>query len=157
VENVIGTAYADRIRGDAGANQIAGGAGADLINGMGGGDTFIYRAVSESTGVNYDVITGFDAATDKFDFTFAVTGVDVTVGSGSLSSASFDTDLAAAVGAGQLASHHAVLFNVSAGSLAGDTFLVVDANGIPGYQAGQDLVIQLDQPIHLLVLSTSDF
>ena len=53
---------------------------------------------------------------------------------------------AVAAGAGQLAGHDAVLFNVSAGSLVGDTFLIVDANGIPGYQAGQDLVFQLDAP-----------
>ena len=38
-------------------------------------------------------------------------------GGSSLSTATFDTDLAAAGGAGQLAIHHAVLFNVSAGSL----------------------------------------
>src|SRR5204863_342149 len=50
VENVIGTAYDDRICGDAGANHITGGAGSDLLAGMGGGDTFIYHAVSESTG-----------------------------------------------------------------------------------------------------------
>src|SRR5258708_30285236 len=99
VENVVGTSYDDRIYGDAGPNQITGGDGKDLLNGMGGGDTFIYRAVSESTGANYDVITGLNAATDKFDLPFSITGIDATIGSGSLSSASFDSDLASAVGA----------------------------------------------------------
>src|SRR5258708_9375042 len=67
VENVIGTAYDDRIWGDAGPNQITGGDGKDLLNGMACGDTFIYRAVSESPGATYDVINSFNPATDKFD------------------------------------------------------------------------------------------
>ncbi len=76
---------------------------------------------------------------------FAVqTAVDASVTSGALSTASFDTDLAAAVGASQLGAHHAVVFTASSGTLAGDHFLVIDANGTAGYQAGQDFVILLD-------------
>ncbi len=36
-----------------------------------------------------------------------------------------------------------MIFTPDLGTLAGDHFLVVDANGVAGYQAGQDLVIEL--------------
>ncbi len=49
------------------------------------------------------------------------------------------------------------MFNVDAGGFAGQIFLVVDANGIAGYQAGQDFVIHLDTPVSLASLSTADF
>jgi hypothetical protein len=39
----------------------------------------------------------------------------------------------------------------------GHTFLVVDANGIAGYQGGQDFVIQLNGATHLSSLSLADF
>jgi hypothetical protein len=51
----------------------------------------------------------------------------------------------------------AVLFTASAGSLAGHTFLVVDANGIAGYQAESDAVVQLQNGVNLSSLSTSNF
>jgi len=65
------------------------------------------------------------------------------VTSGKLSTATFNSDLAADLGATKLGADHAVLFTASKGDLAGDTFLVVDLNGTAGYQAGQDLVIRL--------------
>ena len=49
----------------------------------------------------------------------------------------------AAVDASHLAGHHAVLFTPSSGAFSDKTFLVVDANGVAGYQAGADLVILL--------------
>ena len=61
---------------------------------------------------------------------------------GSLSTSSFDADLAAAMN-GVLGAGQAALFTASAGTLAGRTFAVVDANGQAGYQAGQDYVIEL--------------
>ena len=39
--------------------------------------------------------------------------------------------------------HDAVLFTPNAGGLAGHTFLIVDANGTAGYQAGADYVIDV--------------
>ena len=47
------------------------------------------------------------------------------------------------------------LAQADAGDLAGQTFLVVDANGEAGYQAGADYVIQLIAPPASLV--TGDF
>ena len=48
-----------------------------------------------------------------------------------------------------------MLFQADGGDLAGLTFLVVDANGVAGYQAGSDYVIQLTTPP--ASLATSDF
>ena len=40
---------------------------------------------------------------------------------------------------------------------AGDTFLIIDENGVAGYQASQDLVIELINGTHLSALSLSNF
>jgi hypothetical protein len=62
---------------------------------------------------------------------------------GSLSTATFDADLSAALGTSALAAGHAVFFTSDQGELSGQTFLVVDANGQAGYQAGEDYVIHM--------------
>jgi hypothetical protein len=82
--------------------------------------------------------------------------IDARIGHGTLSTASFDTDLAARVNGAHLAAGHAVLYTPDAGTLAGQTFLVVDANGAAGYQAGADFVIDLESPTHLTSLDASD-
>jgi Ca2+-binding RTX toxin-like protein len=157
IENLTGSAFRDTLTGDAGNNVLTGGLGADHLNGGGGSDTLVYGAVNESTSTTHDVITGFDALADRFDLSFAVNGIDSEVSTGHLSNGTFDANLASAIGASQLGVHDAVLFTPTSGSLAGDTFLVVDANGQAGYQAGEDLVFQLDTPTNLASLSTGDF
>ena len=52
---------------------------------------------------------------------------------------------------------HAVLFKPDSGTLHGKTFLIVDVNGVAGYQAGADLVIQLVTPAHLTSIDAGDF
>jgi len=92
------------------------------------------------------LIAGVNFAHDRFDVTTnidAVTGINTAVTSGTLSNASFNTDLAADLGSTKLSADHAVLFTASAGQLIGDRFLVVDLNGTAGYQANSDLVIRL--------------
>ncbi len=79
------------------------------------------------------------------------------VNGGNLSIASMDIDLAAALGAAQLAIRHAVIFAPDGGTLAGKQFLIVDINGVAGYQAGGDLVILLDHAKHIGDLSLADF
>jgi hypothetical protein len=138
--------------GGNGADSLTGGAGADLLYGWGGADTmtggegadrFLYTAVSDSTGVHYDTITDFHFGEDVIDLPVTVTALDKAVTHGSLSTASFDADLSAALGASALGAGHAVLFTADKGELSGQTFLVVDANGQAGYQAGEDYVIHL--------------
>ena len=99
---------------------------------------------SQSTGPGYDTIAGANWALDKFDLNGApVTTIDKAVTGGSLSTATFDTNLAALLGHTQLAADSAVLLTPSAGTLAGHTFLVEDTNGIAGYQAGKDLIFDV--------------
>jgi hypothetical protein len=112
--------------------------------------------VSDSTSSTYDTVQGFVPSNDVFKVMTAVAGVDATVTAGALSTASFDTDLAAAVGSSQLAAGHAVIFTPDSGTLMSRDFLIVDSNGVAGYQAGQDLVILLDGPSSL-TLTTSNF
>jgi Ca2+-binding RTX toxin-like protein len=149
---------ADAFTGGAGTNLFQGGGGGDELIGGGGTDTFIYAAVSESTGPVYDTVMGFDFRDDDlFDLWFTVTGTDDNVTIGTLSAGTFNSDLAAAVGAGALAANHAVLFRPDAGTLNGEIFLIVDVNGTAGYQANADLVVHLEATDHAKKFAADDF
>ncbi|HEX5181806.1 MAG TPA: M10 family metallopeptidase C-terminal domain-containing protein [Allosphingosinicella sp.] len=148
---LFGGAGDDHLIGGHGADMISGGAGADILTGGGGADTFFYLSPAESTGAHYDTITDFTFGEDVIDLPVTVTGLDAAVNTGTLSQDSFDTDLAAALGANVLEAGHALFFTPDSGSLAGQHFLIVDANGEAGYQAGQDYVI------HINTLPPADF
>ena len=62
---------------------------------------------------------------------------------GSLSTATFNADLASALTAEQTRRARRGRVHRDAGTLSGDTFLVVDLNGQAGYQANADLVVRL--------------
>ncbi len=78
IENVTGSAFADKLTGTAGANALNGGAGNDLlIGGLGhdtltggaGNDIFAFKSVDESpvgAGLR-DIITDFQSGQDKID------------------------------------------------------------------------------------------
>jgi serralysin len=142
-DHIIGGQGNDIIHAGAGNDVITGGGGQDVMMAGGGVDDFIYKAVTDSTSTNYDTIQDFDGSKDVFDFPFIVRGV-TTLGTGQLDLANFDTELASVLSSTVLAGHHAVIFTPDSGTLKGDVFLVVDANNVAGYQAGQDYVIQLD-------------
>lgn len=143
---IIGGEGNDTLTTGGGNDFLFGGLGADILNGGAGADTFVYNGISQSTGPNFDTVVGFVSGTDSFDFTTTITGIAPTVNGGTLSAATFNADLAAAIGAGQLAAGQAVLFTVDAGTFAGSTFLIVDGDGVAGYQADGDYVIRLDNP-----------
>ncbi|HEY1632234.1 MAG TPA: calcium-binding protein [Rhizomicrobium sp.] len=155
---IHGGAGADTITGGTQGDTIAGGGGADKLAGAGGHDVFVYNGVSDSTSVNHDVLVGYDPTLDIISLASQVTAIDAAVTTGTLrSSTHFDADLAAAIGSGQLGAHHAVEFTASAGNLAGHVYIVVDANGVAGYQAGADYVIELSAATNLGSLGTADF
>jgi VCBS repeat-containing protein len=157
-DTLTGGSGNDLIEAHNGTNIITGGGGADTLYGGSGADTFVYNSVTDSTSTGFDRVKNFDANSDFFKITgMTVNAVDAAVNGGHLSGAHFDTDLAAAVGSGQLAAHDAVLFTASSGNLSGHTFLVVDINGVAGYQAGQDLVIDVTGGSHLTSLSATNF
>jgi Ca2+-binding RTX toxin-like protein len=125
-----------------GSNSFRGGGGADSITGSPGTDTFVYDGASDSTSANYDTILGADLSVDRFDVPGTVNGIDTAVTSGTLSTTTFDSDMATALN-GHLLASDAILFTPDSGELSGQTFLVVDLNGMAGYQSGADLVIHL--------------
>lgn len=133
----------DRIFGSGGNDTIEGGHGADRMRGGGGSNTFVYKCAEDSTGQACDRIANFNVHRDHFQFATAVTAVDPTIASGTLRSGHFNSDLGAAADAAHLGANHAVLFTPDLGQHAGETFLVVDLNGVAGYQGGDDVVIQL--------------
>ncbi|HEX3675003.1 MAG TPA: calcium-binding protein [Rhizomicrobium sp.] len=154
---LIGGAGDDSVDQAAGFLTFTGGGGADTIMlspFFPSSATLVYHAASDSTGVNFDTVSAFETDRDVFNMPTAVTGIDSTVSSGTLTTANFDRNLAAAINATHLAAHHAVEFTPTSGDYNGDTFLIVDLNGTAGYQAGHDIVIALNAEG---ALSTANF
>jgi len=135
---INGGAGNDNLQGGKGADTFNGGNGADTFNGGGGANIFVYSSGAQSNSNAVDHITDFHAGADKFDFSFTVSAIATVFGSVNNLGAS----LAAAIG-DNLADHGAVEVHVNGGTFAGDTFLVVDANGNAAYDAGTDYVINL--------------
>jgi Ca2+-binding RTX toxin-like protein len=157
---LMGGAGNDTIKAGSGSDTIAGGAGADKLFAGSGADTFAYSAVSNSTSTAFDIIDSFNTSLDKIELLGGlggVTAINTAVATGNLSATNFDRALAHDIGAAQLSAHGAVLFTPSTGGYAHDTFLVIDENGVAGYQAGQDLVIELTHGVNLSALSLSNF
>jgi Ca2+-binding RTX toxin-like protein len=158
--NILAGAGNDTLIGGRGNDVFNGGGGADVMTSGGGADQFYYTYVSDSTSTNHDTIHGFNAVGDSFVMVGSMAlpnAIDAAVTTGKLTSAAFDTNLSQAVGASQLHPHDAVLFTPTLGNLAGHTFLVIDENGVAGYQAGQDLVVDITGATNLLHLGVGNF
>jgi len=138
---VFGGAGNDSIRGSQGADILSGGGGGDYLKGGAGADTYLYRSVADSTGTSYDRIDGLDIDADKLDLPGSHDAYQALAG-GALNAGSFNSDLAAAM-SGVLDPAEAMFFSPDAGDLAGKMFLIVDQNGVAGYQAGEDFVIDI--------------
>jgi Ca2+-binding RTX toxin-like protein len=138
---VLSGAGDDTLLGGVGNDILYGGMGKDWLDGGAGADTYLYRSAAESTSTGYDTISGFDWHVDRIDAPGGVRAISQS-GSGALSTASFDADLATGL-SGVLGSGQAALFTATSGTLSGHVFAVIDTNGVAGYQAGQDLVIEL--------------
>ncbi|HEY2068032.1 MAG TPA: calcium-binding protein [Rhizomicrobium sp.] len=141
--NITGGAGDDVIAAGGARDVITGGLGADIMKAAAAGHTqFNYTSVAQSTSTGYDTLTNFiDTAHDTIHLPFIPAALAPVVSGGALSTATFDTDLAAAVNAAAMPVGDAVFFEPTSGTLAGHTFLIVDANGVAGYQAGADYVI----------------
>ena len=118
--------------------------GGDLLTGGNGADIYYYDDASQSTSLGFDTIFGFDDSADTIDVPFTVNGL-AGPASGNLSNVSFDSDLSSAFAG--LTSHQAGMFTATGGDMAGRTFLVIDADGNAGYQAGSDYVIEIVTPV----------
>jgi len=156
-DTLIGSSGNDSLVGGGGADTLAGGKGQDALDGGGGNDTFVLSRVSESTGAGFDTLIGFDSDEDFLDLTVAVSSVHAAINGGSLSDATFDLDLTNAIRKPELGINQAVLFTPDSGDEAGHMFLIVNANGHAGYQAGKDFVFELDHPSNIDTLSAANF
>jgi Ca2+-binding RTX toxin-like protein len=142
---LIGGAQSDTFDLSGGqGDSVTGGGGADLIIANTNADeTFTYNAASDSTGIHYDTIRNVNFANDTFVAPWGTMGVpDLIKGGLVAGGAHFDADLGSVIN-DSLTAHGAVLFTADAGSLNGHSYLVIDVNGAAGYQAGQDLVIDV--------------
>lgn len=153
---IYGNGGDDIIDGGNGRDTLVGGMGADRIDGGNGRDQFVYTSAAESTGESFDTIVGFKFKNgDVFDLPVAVTSVATLTG-GALDAASFDADLALAMST-VLSANTAVVYTATSGSYAGETFLVVDGDGVFGYTAGADFVFLLEDPKQLNHISVDGF
>lgn len=155
---ITGGAKNDTIDGASGHNTITAGNGADTLTVASGNDTLVYTDVRQSMHATFDHIVSFDFNNnDHFDLNTAVAGIDAQVTGVALHTATFDSDMALALGPSQLHHAHAVLVTAGPGNYTGDTFLVIDAGGGIGYQGGKDFVFLLDSAVHIANLDASDF
>jgi serralysin len=142
-DSIVGGGLGDFLYGGLGQDFMRGGP-TDRV-GWPGFDTYVYRAAAESTSTAFDTIASFHWDRDKIDLPgsgYVFTGTEV----GKLDAATFDADIAAATAGRLTAPKLAAYFTATSGDMAGRHFLVVDANGVAGYQAGDDYVIEMLMP-----------
>jgi Ca2+-binding RTX toxin-like protein len=157
-DTLLGCDNHDVINGGDGSDFIDGEFSADTLTGGAGSDFFAYVDSLDSTSLGFDTITDFNADQDLFTLFFSpLVTVNTPVTTGALSLASFDNDLQAAIGAGQMDAGGAVLFTADTGDQAGKLFILIDMNGVAGYQATQDLVIYLQNATHMNDFSDLNF
>lgn len=139
IENLIGSAFSDTLSGNAGNNVLTGGAGADRLDGGAGSDVFAYLAVGDSNQANTDIVSGFDFAADRFHFD----GLAPTGGVALDLTGTEFANLATTLDASTMAVGEAVLVHVLNGVAQGRDFLLVDGNGVAGFQVAGDYAIEL--------------
>jgi Ca2+-binding RTX toxin-like protein len=155
-DHLYGNGGRDTIDGGAGNDTLSGGAGRDVLIGGAGRDTFLYGGAAESSGLEFDIILGFDPKEDKIDLHSTVSGWTGLITEGTLSEATFNADLAAAVD-GVLESYSAVLFVANEGTMSHTLFMVIDADGDGVYTEGADYVFALAAPASLPNTTTEYF
>lgn len=162
-DRMAGSSGADQFNGGRGRDTLIGGAGGDFLDGGRDGDVFVYRFASDSGGGVYDRIEGFNANQDLLVVPHAVTGIDGAVDAGYAAGANVDPELAAALDADHLGAHHAALARVfipldpMLPAYREAIFLVVDVNGVAGYQGGEDLAIEVGNAKGLNHLDIDNF
>jgi len=139
-----------------GSFTLVGGKGADAfyVNSA-AHDTFVYNSGIESTSTGYDTIHGFNGATDTIVSPNAINAFDGVLNHSTVNTATFDADMTTAL-AGHMGADEAIVVRVTSGTLSGHTFLVVDENGVAGYQSG-DLVIDVTGGTHFASLTAGSF
>ncbi len=132
------------------------GEGSDTFAGGNAFDTFVYDTGLTLSGATRDIIKGFDSSNDTVQFA-AIDTENAAVNQGTVNAASIDTDIAHILTSAKLSANSFVLLTPQSGNLQGHVFLVVDGNGTAGYQAGSDLVIELQNPLNINEMSPDNF
>ena len=148
---IFGGSGDDRLSGGAGNDVLFGGLGQDVLSGGDGSDRFLFNSAADSNVtdaggssiLNFDTLVGFNAAADTIEVNGRTYGDFSAVAGGQLSAGTFNGDLSAALGT-SLTGASSVFFTADAGDFQGRTFLVVNTDGVDGYQAGSDLVIAIE-------------
>jgi Ca2+-binding RTX toxin-like protein len=152
-DGLFGGARNDVLKGGNGSDFIKGALGADQLTGGGGLDYFVYHnAVAnmegqESNSTAFDTIFDFNAAIDLFDVAGKAIAYDGTLAASDLKH--LDTFLTS----DNFAVDHARLVTFA----NTDIFVVVNSDGVDGYQAGSDLIVRLDGANHLDQFSSANF
>jgi Ca2+-binding RTX toxin-like protein len=135
---------ADILIGGSLGDVIHGGEGKDALTGDAGADVFQFDNASQSNAAGFDTISDFNFSTDKLQLADPAASyhrdANVTV---ALSTGSVGAELTSAL-ANRLTDHGVALVTGAAGSeLAGHVFAVVDMDGVAGFDAAKDLVVDL--------------
>ncbi len=125
--------------GDGGDNLLTAGAGADLLTGLGGQDTFRIQSLGDSLLAAPDQISDLQIGSDRIDGPQAV-AASALQELGSVASLSAGA-IGGLLGAASFAAHGAASFSLA--SPAGlRTFLALN-DGVAGFQAGQDALVEI--------------
>ncbi len=140
-ENVIGGSLNDNIVGNSLANSLTGGLGKDSLTGSTGLDTLNYNSLGESLLSGFDVIQGYSgtgASLDRINAPGSIAAITLTASKGtatSLTEAAIQLVLTNAA----FAANTAAAFKVTGQS---GSFIALN-NGVAGFQAASDAIIQL--------------
>lgn len=146
----------DRLYGNKGDDELQGDRGADLMTGGKGDDRFYFVDAGDSGGGVYDTIQDFNTNADRFMCSIVVEGVETAVDTSATQSASFEAGLTAALAGDNLNAYNAAAATVASGGTT-HVFLVVDLNGVAGYQSGSDLAVIVDGARDLNTLAIDNF
>ncbi|MCZ8201041.1 MULTISPECIES: S8 family serine peptidase [unclassified Microcystis] len=157
--NLVGTSFADALAGvvgndtlsglggndtldgGAGNDNLTGGLGKDTLTGSTGSDTFNYNSLGESLLTGFDVIQGYSgtgASLDRINAPGSIAAITLTASKGTalnLSAAAIQAVLTNT----NFAANTAAAFKVRGQS---GTFIALN-NGVAGFQAANDAIIQL--------------
>jgi Ca2+-binding RTX toxin-like protein len=140
-DTLDGGAGNDTLDGGAGNDTLTGGLGKDTLTGSTGLDTLTYNALGESLLTGFDVIQGYSgtgASLDRINAPGSIAAITLTASKGTASNLSAAA-IQAVLTATKFAANTAAAFKVTGQS---GTFIALN-NGVAGFQAASDAIIQL--------------
>ena len=149
-DNIIGNTLAnsldggagnDNLNGGAGNDNLTGGLGKDTLTGSTGLDTLTYNSLGDSLLSGFDVIQGYSgtgASLDSINAPGSIAAINLTASKGT-ATALTEAAIQAVLTATKFAANTAAAFKVTGQS---GTFIALN-NGVAGFQAASDAIIQL--------------